>query len=278
MKVWRLLVVGGLTAAVAACSATPARRSFKESVRDTKIKAAVRLKLTKDKDVKARSMEIDVWRGIVNLHGRAWTQTERLRAEELARQVKHVVAVENQLRVIGEVTAPRVAGSAPLAPSATPVAAGPATDMSAPKPAVITAAPVGTVAAPAPVAARVPAGAPTPVTATKPALSKAATPAVARTGSSKPTSASKGVAGAAPSTVESVRPKSADLTKKIEMPVRKVASGKTLPWLGEIPDPEGPVLQPVREITERSKPPAVDEELAREAAEELKRLKGASAQ
>lgn len=275
MKVWRLLVVGGLMVAVAACSATPARRSFKESVRDTRIKAAVRLKLTKDKDVKARSMEIDVWRGVVNLHGRALTQTERLRAEELARQVKHVVAVENQLRVVGESTAPRVAGSAP---SATPVAAGPATTMPAPRPAVITAAPVGTVAAPAPVATRVPASAPKPVTATKSAPPKAAAPVTARTESSKPASASKGAEGAALSTVESVRPKSADLTKKIEMPVRKVASGKSLPWLGEIPDPEGPVLQPVREITERSKPPAVDEELAREAAEELKRLKGASAQ
>lgn len=280
-KTWRAVMVGGLIVTMAACSATPVRRSFKESWQDTKIKTAVRVKLTKDKGVKARHMDINVWRGVVALDGRALNADEKVLAETLARQVKNVVAVENHLHVVGEPMLPRVATTTPARTTAASVATrGP----TAP---VITAPSVGattasTTASKNSTAPKTPIAKPTAATeqqrvAAKPAavkpVAKAVTPA--RTELVKEM--------AAPSTIDQIRPKAVISAAPGTTP-RPASTGKVLPWLGEVPDEEGPTIKPTREFTERTAAPTVaksitaDEDLAREAAEELKRLKGSSAQ
>lgn len=273
MRWSRSILIGILTITVAGCSATPVRRSFKESMHDAVIKTAVRYKLTKDKEVKARHMNIDVWRGVVTLHGRALSAAERARAEELARGVKHVVAVENELKLVGERTAPVAkttvqppmqAANAEMKPAmASPPAVAPTMKSATP---IVTAKSAG------PVANRA-------ITPPKAPVAKPAAPIVTTT--QIPMAAPKIVKQA--TVVQETRPvvkKSAPRVASAApmSPSKPMHVGKTLPWLGEVVDEEAPTVKPVKEIAERGNAPTIsaDEDLAREAAEELKRLRGNS--
>ncbi|MBI2346250.1 MAG: BON domain-containing protein [Deltaproteobacteria bacterium] len=227
---------------------------MKESWLDSVTKTAVRYKLTRDKSVKARHMEIDVWRGVVTLHGRVQSADERQRAEELARQVKRVVIVDNHLSVMTD-------------SSAVAASMGANTNGPTPNPATASMPP------PVPHA---------PVVVPRPAAK--VTPKVAAV-APKPTMTPAAEAPQSVTTIESVRPSAKPVVPTSPSIVttapapRKAGHGKTLPWLGELPDEEGPTMHPTAEVSERSgaKAPAqvsADEGLAREAAEELKRLKG----
>lgn len=87
------------TLALAACSATPMRRNLKEAWRDGVIKADVKMRLAANNNVKARYVNVDVFRGVVSLSGRVEREAQRQVAEELARQSNEVVLVENHLVV-----------------------------------------------------------------------------------------------------------------------------------------------------------------------------------
>lgn len=91
-----------LALGIAACSATPVRRSFKESWKDTMTAEKVRYKLMRDKEVKKSRMHVEVFRGQVTLTGRAVTEAEKVRAETLAKSVKRVTGVENYVHVVGD--------------------------------------------------------------------------------------------------------------------------------------------------------------------------------
>lgn len=80
-----------------ACSATPMRRNLKEAWRDGVIKADVKMRLASNDDVKARYINVDVFRGVVSLNGRVETPAQQKIAEELARQTNEVILVENHL-------------------------------------------------------------------------------------------------------------------------------------------------------------------------------------
>lgn len=115
--------------ALAACSATPVRRSMKESWNDTLTAEKIRYKLMKDKEVKKSRMHVEVFRGQVTLTGRAVSEAEKARAEQLVKSVKRVTSVENYVHVVGDgKSAPAVAQASksdvPLAPG---VAVAPST-------------------------------------------------------------------------------------------------------------------------------------------------------
>lgn len=106
---------------VAACSSTPVRRSFKESWNDTMTAEKIRYKLMKDKDVKKSRMHVQVFRGQVTLTGRAVSDAEKARAEQLVKSVKRVTSVENYVHVVGDgkstpVVAQAAKSDVPLAP------------------------------------------------------------------------------------------------------------------------------------------------------------------
>lgn len=82
-----------------ACSATDMRRSFREVWRDEATKSAIRLQFMDHKDVTARTINVDVFRGVVTLHGRVTTEQQRVAAKALAEAVPEVVMVENHLVV-----------------------------------------------------------------------------------------------------------------------------------------------------------------------------------
>ncbi len=72
-----------------------------ERIDDGQITAHVKTGLSVDKDLKALSIDVDTKDGVVTLMGTAPSAAAKSRAEEIARNVKDVKSVNNQLAVRG---------------------------------------------------------------------------------------------------------------------------------------------------------------------------------
>jgi hyperosmotically inducible periplasmic protein len=70
-----------------------------ENIDDTGITTAVKSKLAAEKISTVTRIDVDTNRGVVALNGTVKTADDRLRAEQLARQVKGVRDVVNNLRI-----------------------------------------------------------------------------------------------------------------------------------------------------------------------------------
>ncbi len=97
----KIIILFTLTVFIAGCSATPTRRSFKENWRDTTVTSKVKWRMARDKDVQAHNIDVDTWRGVVTLTGRAASEGEKSKAEEIAKNTKNVKEVRNYLDVVG---------------------------------------------------------------------------------------------------------------------------------------------------------------------------------
>ncbi|HEX4773680.1 MAG TPA: BON domain-containing protein [Bryobacteraceae bacterium] len=71
----------------------------KSSLADNKIQDQVRIKLTQDQDVKGGALDVLVKDGVVTLKGRVDTDHAKTRAGKLAKKVKGVKDVDNELIV-----------------------------------------------------------------------------------------------------------------------------------------------------------------------------------
>lgn len=102
MKAVRTLIVAAMTgmALVATgCSVIRGQESASAYVDDASITAAVKAKLIDSKQVDAGAINVQTLKGEVALSGFAKTNAERTRAEQLAREVKGVRSVHNNLVV-----------------------------------------------------------------------------------------------------------------------------------------------------------------------------------
>ena len=71
----------------------------KPEVSDDAITDMVRRKLASDPDVKGGSLQVDVKNGVVTLSGNVPVEHARSKAEKLARKVRGVKSVVNQIKV-----------------------------------------------------------------------------------------------------------------------------------------------------------------------------------
>jgi osmotically-inducible protein OsmY len=87
----------------------PAMIAFaqKAPVNDDTIYDQVRLKLASDPDVRGGAFEVAVKDGIVTIKGRVDKESFKSRAEKLAKKVKGVKGVVNQLLVEPKLAAPK---------------------------------------------------------------------------------------------------------------------------------------------------------------------------
>src|SRR3989338_6080667 len=106
MKILKIAMVLVMVTIIAGCSATPTRRAFKEGWRDAAVTSRVKWKLGRDKAVQAHNINVDTWRGVVTLTGRATSDGEKTRAEQVAVGVKNVKQVRNFLDVAGAGSVP----------------------------------------------------------------------------------------------------------------------------------------------------------------------------
>lgn len=95
----RLLLVAALMFGVAACSSTGQGQKTGAYVDDSWITTKVKSELVTDDETKARNIEVKTTNGVVTLTGTAATWQESYKAADLARGVKGVTSVDNEIRV-----------------------------------------------------------------------------------------------------------------------------------------------------------------------------------
>jgi hyperosmotically inducible protein len=98
-NVMKYLVCITLILAFASCAATRTKESTGEYVDDSSITAKVKAELVNDPVTKAREISVETFKGVVQLSGFVNTSEEKDRAGEIARGVKGVADVKNNINV-----------------------------------------------------------------------------------------------------------------------------------------------------------------------------------
>lgn len=88
-----------LIAAVSGCAATDTQRSAGETVDDATLTSSVKTKLIQDQELAAFQIDVDTYRGVVQLNGFVDSEESARRAADVADDVKGVVSVKNNLQV-----------------------------------------------------------------------------------------------------------------------------------------------------------------------------------
>jgi osmotically-inducible protein OsmY len=88
-----------LIVALASCAGTRKQESTGEYIDDSVITTKVRSALVADPVTKARQINVDTFKGTVQLSGFVSTQQEKDKAEEIARNTKGVMGVRNNIIV-----------------------------------------------------------------------------------------------------------------------------------------------------------------------------------
>lgn len=90
--------IGGALS-LGACSSSPTRQSTGEVIDDGWITTKVKASFVEDRVVSALNIQVETFKGTVQLSGFANNTDERARAAELARSVKGVKEVKNDIRL-----------------------------------------------------------------------------------------------------------------------------------------------------------------------------------
>ena len=90
---------GSLLPVVTGCAGTATRQSTGEFVDDAAITTKVKAEFVRDEMVKALQVNVDTYKGIVNLSGFVDTAAQKSRAGDIARTVSGVTDVKNNIEV-----------------------------------------------------------------------------------------------------------------------------------------------------------------------------------
>lgn len=96
-----LLLTGAVvgTAFTTACSSTATRQSTGEYIDDTAISAKVKSAFVSDDSVKAFDVQVETFRGVVQLSGFVDNMNQKSRAEQIARSTNGVRDVRNNIQL-----------------------------------------------------------------------------------------------------------------------------------------------------------------------------------
>ena len=87
------------TSMIAACSSTPSQQSTGQAIDDGVVTAKVKAKLIEDPVTKAHQINVDTFKGTVQLSGFVESDQARSRALQLARDTDGVKSVKDALQV-----------------------------------------------------------------------------------------------------------------------------------------------------------------------------------
>jgi osmotically-inducible protein OsmY len=96
-KLW--LPVAALLFVLGGCAGNAKQESAGEFVDDSIITAKVKSAFVEDKEVSARNISVETFKGVVQLSGSVSNAHESWKASQLARNVRGVKAVRNDLAV-----------------------------------------------------------------------------------------------------------------------------------------------------------------------------------
>lgn len=99
MSLARILAAVLLAALLGACAGGPETKSTGEYIDDAAVTTKVKTALFKDPDVSGFQVNVDTFRGRVQLSGFVKTEAERRKAAEIARGVEGVRDVVNDLEL-----------------------------------------------------------------------------------------------------------------------------------------------------------------------------------
>ncbi len=97
-KSWFALVFA-MMIVFSACSGSPTRESTGEFIDDAALTTKVKAALVADKEVSALAVNVETFRGVVQLSGFADNQKEIDRAVSVTKDVQGVKSVKNDLRI-----------------------------------------------------------------------------------------------------------------------------------------------------------------------------------
>lgn len=98
-RIMKWFALFGVTFVLAACAATDTTRSTGEYTDDTAITARVKLAFVNDEQVSALDVNVETFRGVVQLSGFADSREAANRAVQIARGVEGVKDVRNDIRL-----------------------------------------------------------------------------------------------------------------------------------------------------------------------------------
>ena len=96
---FRLFVVAVFAAAIVGCAPTEKRKSTGEVIDDASITARVKTALIKDPDLSAAEINVDTYKGKVQLSGYVSDAEDVSKAASVARHINGVKSVTNDLHV-----------------------------------------------------------------------------------------------------------------------------------------------------------------------------------
>jgi len=82
-----------------ACAPTPTREGTGEYVDDSVITTKVKAEILEEPGLKSMEINVETFKGTVQLSGFVKTEAEKARAGEVARKVKGVSSVKNDIRL-----------------------------------------------------------------------------------------------------------------------------------------------------------------------------------
>jgi hyperosmotically inducible protein len=93
------LLIGANVAFLSGCASTSTKESTGEYIDDSTITTKVKAAFVKDEVVKARQVNVETYKGVVQLSGFVATPEEKARAERLAASVGGVTSVSNKIEI-----------------------------------------------------------------------------------------------------------------------------------------------------------------------------------
>lgn len=87
-----------------ACTSTPTQQSTGEAIDDGVVTAKVKAKLIEDPATKAHQINVDTFKGVVQLSGFVESDAARIRALQIARQVDGVKQVKDNMQIRSSAT------------------------------------------------------------------------------------------------------------------------------------------------------------------------------
>jgi hyperosmotically inducible protein len=92
-------VLAAITLAIVGCASTRTQQAPGETIDDRLITGRVKEALIADPDTKARQIDVETFRGVVQLNGFVDSDTDRSKATSVAKQVNGVKQVRNNLQL-----------------------------------------------------------------------------------------------------------------------------------------------------------------------------------
>jgi len=99
LKWFQIIFIAMIATLIVACASTDKQGNLREDANDAALTAKIKTKLLDNKSANGLAIKVETYQGIVRLSGFVKTAAERQRAVNVARSIKGVVAVKNDVQI-----------------------------------------------------------------------------------------------------------------------------------------------------------------------------------